>query len=691
MASTSAKATATKSILKPVTTLKSHGQDFGFGSISYFPDGQRMISTCHDDTVRQWDLKAGREIEEARDVWKKEVLAVAVSRDGRWVVTAGGDDDTGELKACEVETGIVKEFKGHSRRIDCIDISADGTLLASGAMDRTVRIWSLDTGQLVAGPFDTAIDDWLGAVRFSMDSKKLAMKFDSGTCLEVWDVQTQKLDASRRKEMVEGYIVNSHAPIFWTNKNKNILAPFTFTDGYAEMIYEFDASTLETIGTPFEGHTKVVTGLALSSDCTLLASTSDDYTIKLWAFESRKLLASFDVQHHRTRALVLSPDSRQLGYIHNEIHICNIPPDILAQARTSPQSKSTTADVLRSHATRRPPAVRRRPPIPAIPMSQRPHSSINPQQPIFLRLRKLLPFSSRTNAVPAVQNSQTRGPVDFRATSPLPPNRLHTERSSSTPLPNVRSFFNSIRFSSDKGKKTAREPKRKPVEVVDVPLGQATYGDVVGVDDGKRQYVVFFCLSWFQKKEKMQVPRPVYDDDLDDDDDEEEDILNRVAMPHARAQDQGVGLKTVASQQQPGAGPSRLAKNDNILNRVAVPHPRRVQDEDIALETAAGQSQPRAGPSRLVNNVDILNRVAVPHPRVQDEDNGLKTAASGSQPRAGPSRHVNSVDILNRVAVRPHRVQHEEIELKPMASLSQPEAGPSRLVMIDEHLEAQSS
>ncbi|KAG2751860.1 hypothetical protein P692DRAFT_20872094 [Suillus brevipes Sb2] len=40
----------------------------------------------------------------------------------------------------------------------------------------------------------------------------------------------------------------------------------------------------------------IITGLALSADYyVLLPSASDDDTIKLWSFESRQLLASFDV------------------------------------------------------------------------------------------------------------------------------------------------------------------------------------------------------------------------------------------------------------------------------------------------------------------------------------------------------------------------------------------------------------
>jgi hypothetical protein len=65
---------------------------------------RRPASGSWVTTTRKWDLKAGKEIEEARDVCEDKVYAVAVSRDSRWIVTAGGDGDRGELKACEVET-----------------------------------------------------------------------------------------------------------------------------------------------------------------------------------------------------------------------------------------------------------------------------------------------------------------------------------------------------------------------------------------------------------------------------------------------------------------------------------------------------------------------------------------------------------------------------------------------------------
>ncbi|KIK38494.1 hypothetical protein CY34DRAFT_809291 [Suillus luteus UH-Slu-Lm8-n1] len=417
MASESTKAATTKSILKPVTTLKGH--ENRIGSITYFPDGQRMISGSDDTTARQWDVKAGKEIEEARGVFEGSIYATAVSRNGRWVVT-GGEDGPGRrggLKACEVETGIVKTFKGHSSLITCIDISADSKLLASGSWDAAARIWNLDTGKLVAGPFKSK--DETGSVRFSTDSKKLAVKSNTGQCLEVWDVQSQKLDISVGKPACRsGY---KYSPVFWTN-NKQIITAFNFTEDDNTTIYEFDGSTLKTIGTPFEGHTQLVTGLALSFDNALLVSASYDNTIKLWAFESRQLLASFDIQN--LLRLVLSPDSHQLAYTtfaegNYKICICDTPPDVLAQARTNARKKAVLRDPLDSDATRRPLAGRRKPPISAISMAPRPLPTAKPQKSMSLRLGSFLRFAPSASTVRPVRNDQPN-PLDVPATLPIP-------------------------------------------------------------------------------------------------------------------------------------------------------------------------------------------------------------------------------------------------------------------------------
>jgi WD40 repeat protein len=337
-----------KSVLTPVMTLEGHesifyitdnghrGEIKSVEYISYFPDGKQMISGTWDKTIRRWDLREGKEIKEAREVGERDIRAVGVSRDGRWVVTAV----RGVLKVSEVETGIVRTFHdGFSTWIECIDISADSMLVVVGSMDSQVRIWSLDTGKLVAGPFKISYGDdreCPGALRFSEDSKKLAVMSLWGKWLQVWDVQAQKLDPVTTEEFLtpDDFSPTRSPPVFWTTKDKSIIAAPSFTLDFGirdpRIVYEFDASTLQTVGDPFEGHADFITGLALSSDCVLLASASHD-TINLWSFESRQLLASFEA--HGCRSLILSPDSCQLAYTtwnESNIYVCDIPVNILA-------------------------------------------------------------------------------------------------------------------------------------------------------------------------------------------------------------------------------------------------------------------------------------------------------------------------------------------------------------------------
>jgi WD40 repeat protein len=79
------------------------------------------------------------------------------------------------------------------------------------------------------------------------------------------------------------------------------------------------------------------TGQTFDGD--LLASTSRDDTIKLWAFESRQLLASFHILP--PDLVIFSPNSRQLVYTsYDDICTCNIPPSILASIRPAAEVQS---------------------------------------------------------------------------------------------------------------------------------------------------------------------------------------------------------------------------------------------------------------------------------------------------------------------------------------------------------------
>ncbi|KAG2748390.1 WD40 repeat-like protein [Suillus brevipes Sb2] len=525
MASSSTQLVGANNVtLEPIMTLETHEPVMGsnisskqhrhISFISYFSDGKGMVSASNK-TIRQWDLRTGTEIEKVWDVCGPKVqpwtwnLTVAVSRDCRWIVTAshaytpGQSYDIGELKARDVKTRVVKRFEGHSRSIKWIDISPDSTLLAGGSWDGgDMWIWSLESGKLVGCSSPFALETHLGVGRFSQNSKKLAVLSVTGRCLEVWDAWTHKLDV-RVEESRNGTVTET--PIFWTTKDKSIVAVFDFKDwnGHPDpnlkewdhskgfqphpdlnTIYEFDALTLEIVRSPFEGHTQCITGLALSFDCALLVSASrHDKTIKIWAFESRQLLASFD--DRSIDRFIFSPNSYQLAYTNlgdTKIYIYDPPPDILSSVRLRPvqeaqpkvcippsssicelfscrppknliystyvipffDSSTPLHDISQSDATPR--AVRRKPVIARVishvlrPLAPAP--TMHPHHPAFFRYLRKLFSSSGTSAVPPVRNDRMCDPWDFPATSPIPPKHFPSAQASTQELPHMISHEN---------------------------------------------------------------------------------------------------------------------------------------------------------------------------------------------------------------------------------------------------------
>ena len=78
-------------------------------SVSFSPDGRRVVSGSYDNTVRIWDAQTGKQV--------------------------GGS------------------FRGHRDRVLSVAFSPDGMRVVSGSVDKPVRIWNAQAGKQVGKPF----------------------------------------------------------------------------------------------------------------------------------------------------------------------------------------------------------------------------------------------------------------------------------------------------------------------------------------------------------------------------------------------------------------------------------------------------------------------------------------------------------------------------------------------------------
>jgi WD40 repeat protein len=129
------------------------GHATSVSAMAFAPDGRTLATGDWDGVVKLWDVATGVErttlvaaTEKGTGVkfFNEVTVALAFAPDGRTL--AVGVDQTVEL--WDVATGrVLASLTGHEKKVQCLAYSSDGTRLASGSHDRTVRLWNVTRDQ----------------------------------------------------------------------------------------------------------------------------------------------------------------------------------------------------------------------------------------------------------------------------------------------------------------------------------------------------------------------------------------------------------------------------------------------------------------------------------------------------------------------------------------------------------------
>ncbi len=192
---------------------------------------------------------------------------------------------------------LQQTIHAHGDWVRCLSFTPNGVQLVSGSFDKTIKVWQLDTGEVI----HTLTERVKGvfALAVSPNGKLLA----SGSwdeLIELWDLETGTLlkHLHQHQASVRSLAISPDSQTLISGSLDRSIA-----------LWQIPAGNVTKIMTDREP----VAAIALSPDGTLLASTGDDGTVKIWSMTTGESIGASTGNKHCIGCLAIGADGRTIA------------------------------------------------------------------------------------------------------------------------------------------------------------------------------------------------------------------------------------------------------------------------------------------------------------------------------------------------------------------------------------------
>lgn len=332
-----------------------YGHSNAVTSVKVTPDNDFIASGSLDCTIKLWEVKTGKLVRAFIDA-RQGISSVCFSPNGKMVAAGCWDNN---IYIWETATArLVKIIPAHENRVISIDFGDDNQTVVSSDMNGVIKKWNILSGKELWT--NNKHTDCVTKIRFSNDNKYVVSCSNDKT-LNITDAETGKLKHTLKYAMdIDLQPVQIYDAVF-SSDNKSVIGTIktgkiaVWEVSTGNMIQSFDAGAYNAgaldiapagnILAIAEDHSiriidrqsqstvyllksvsSMVNSVDFSDNNNFIATGNTDNTVKIWDFETGRMVKNISYHSGRVETVCFHPKERLVLSAGSDsvIYLCNV-------------------------------------------------------------------------------------------------------------------------------------------------------------------------------------------------------------------------------------------------------------------------------------------------------------------------------------------------------------------------------